>query len=432
MGLFGFLRRLFRWDRTAPSLSRTSDSRRSSEFASSASGEAAARRIRLVPLRYQSSLVRTEPQSELVTDGPPYRFAHLAVDGSGHLDLSQDGDPRWLAHFDLPLLTTPEDLANFCDLKLGKLAWLTHRFDAGGRPARDRDAHYHFHWVRKTRGGHRLIESPKQTLKAVQLRILREILDSVPAHGAAHGFVRGRSIRSNAAPHVGKRVIIKFDLENFYPSVKYSRIVAIFRSLGYSREVALWLARLTTSAIPPGLAFPGGDAAAVRTYYARHLPQALPRRLRWPTCPRSDSIRDWQDWRVRIIFSTHGMRTISRFPDRGGSYPALKEFIPLATQIIRDERFIVHLAKRKVLRNNQQQSVAGVVVNTKPNVSRRDFDRLKAILHNCLTQGPATQNREQHPDLAAHLLGRIAHVAHLNPLRGAKLRVIYEQIDWSR
>src|SRR5690606_10172170 len=120
----------------------------------------------------------------------------------------------------------------FFDLKLGKLAWLTHRFDDGKRPAREQDAHYHFRWLPKRSGGHRLIESPKSTLKQTQLQILREILDRVPPHQAAHGFVRERSVRTNALPHVGQRVVLKFDLENFYASVRYSRVVAIFRSLG--------------------------------------------------------------------------------------------------------------------------------------------------------------------------------------------------------
>ena len=431
MGLLGFLRRLFGLDHPAPSADRTAASRRASPTSASGSAPNSARTIKLVPLRYESSLVRTAAQAERVTDGPPYRFAHLAVDGSGHLDLSQDGDPRWLDHFQLPLLTTPEDLANFCNLKLGKLAWLTHRFDVGGRPARQRDAHYHFHWMPKSRGGHRLIEAPKQTMRAVQTRILREILDRVPAHPVAHGFVRGRSIRTNAQPHVGKRVILKFDLENFYPSVKYSRVVAIFRSLGYSREVALWLARLTTSVIPPGIAFPDGNAAAVRAYSSRHLPQGA------PTSPALANLSAFGlDTRLAGLARAYDV-AYTRYADdltfsgTGRFIPALKEFIPLASQIIRSERFIVHRAKRKVLRNNQRQSVAGVVVNQKPNVSRAEFDRLKAILHNCCTKGPTAQNREQHPEFSSHLQGRIAHVAHLNPVRGAKLRAIYDRIDWS-
>jgi RNA-directed DNA polymerase len=387
-------------------------------------------RPRLTPLRYQSSLVRTESRSELCLNGSPYRFAHLSVDGNGHLDLSRDGDPRWLRHFGLPELKTPEELADFFDLKLGKLAWLTHRFDTGKRPAREVDAHYHFRWLLKRGGGYRLIESPKSTLKQTQLRILREILDRVPAHRAAHGFVKGRSVRTNALPHVGRRVVLKFDLENFYASVRYSRVVAIFRSLGYSREAALWLARLTTSVIPAGISLPPQDAGAVRVYYPRHLPQGA------PTSPALANLSAF-GLDVRLAGLAQAFDAgYTRYADdltfsaHGRFIPALRDFIPLVTQIIREERFAIHKSKRKVIRNNQRQVVTGVVVNVKPNVSRVQFDQLKAILHNCVRHGPTSQNRAGHPDFAAHLLGRIAQMTHLNPARGVKLRALYDRIDW--
>src|SRR5690606_8581361 len=120
------------------------------------------------------------------------------------------------------------------------------------------------------------------------------------------------------------------------------------------------------------------------------------------------------------------------FSGSGRFIPALREFIPLADSIIRDERFTVHRAKRRIIRNNQRQTVAGVVVNARPNISREQYDTLKAILHNCIRHGPSTQNREQHPWFAAHLLGRIAHMSHLNAARGARLRMMYDRIDWSR
>jgi len=64
------------------------------------------------------------------------------------------------------------------------------------------------------------------------------------------------------------------------------------------------------------------------------------------------------------------------------------------------------------------------------NVSRRDFDRLKAILHNCIKHGPHGQNRENVPDFEQHLRGRIAHVSHIGPERGRKLMRMFEQIRW--
>jgi hypothetical protein len=98
---------------------------------------------------------------------------------------------------------------------------------------------------------------------------------------------------------------------------------------------------------------------------------------------------------------------------------------------ILEERWRVNFRKLRVMRRSVRQHLAGVVVNDKTNVRRDDFDTLKAVLHNCLKQGPADQNRDRHADFRAHLAGRIAHIAHLHPQRGSKLRAILDAVDWS-
>ena len=77
-----------------------------------------------------------------------------------------------------------------------------------------------------------------------------------------------------------------------------------------------------------------------------------------------------------------------------------------------------------------RQELAGVVVNEKTNGRRQDYDALKAILTNCRRRGPASLNREKHPDFRNHLLGRIAHWTRLRPERGRKLRTMFDRIDW--
>ena len=76
------------------------------------------------------------------------------------------------------------------------------------------------------------------------------------------------------------------------------------------------------------------------------------------------------------------------------------------------------------------RQLAGAVVNQHPNIKRNEYDFLKAILTKGVRQGPPAQNREGRGDFRAHLLGRIAHVAFLNPVRGQKLRTLAERIEW--
>jgi RNA-directed DNA polymerase len=77
-----------------------------------------------------------------------------------------------------------------------------------------------------------------------------------------------------------------------------------------------------------------------------------------------------------------------------------------------------------------RQTVTGVVVNARPNLPRAEFDRLKAILTNCVRHGAANQNRDRHPDFRAHLAGKVAHLASVHPARGRKLWALFDKIAW--
>lgn len=392
-------------------------------------------RARLVPLRRRlAQRAKPRPRRDVGADAvpqSPYTFARPSIFG-GYLDLSRDRNESRLRRFGLPEFHTPQELANWLQIPLGRLAWLVHRFDEKHRPADEKHAHYHCVWIDKRAGGQRLIEIPKPQLKAVQHKILREILDRVPPHAAAHGFITGRSIRTNAEPHVGQRVIVKSDLENFYASVGFARVVAIFRGLGYSREAAIWLARLTTSSLPETLQKQAAASrSALEPYRVRHLPQGA------PTSPALANLSAFSlDIRLAgLARSFHAGYT--RYADDltfSGDKQFLKSlavFLPLVSQVVRSERFRVNLAKRRVIRDHQRQQIAGVVVNAHPNVARAEYDRLKAILVNCIRRGPSTQNHSHHPDFAGCLRGHIAHVRHLNPARGDKLLELYGQIDWN-
>lgn len=106
--------------------------------------------------------------------------------------------------FPVPDLPTDAALVAWLGLSLSDLLWFA---DPQGRLVRaplgplQHDEH---RWLRKKDGRPRLIESPKATLEEIQRRILHRLLDHVPPHDAAHGFRRGRSPLTFAAPHAGK------------------------------------------------------------------------------------------------------------------------------------------------------------------------------------------------------------------------------------
>ena len=386
-------------------------------------------RVKLDPLSYQQP---QDHQRTTKTSEKPYLYARKdTYRQNGWYDLRAGGDASFLQQERLPLFETPEELADWLDLKPGQLAWLTHFFLPGHRADSVEKSHYHYHWVPKRSGGERLIESPKPLLKQVQSKILQDILNQIPVHRSCHGFTQGRSILTNAQSHCGQRVLIKYDLQNFYPSVTVNRVIAIFRALGYNREVAIWLGRLTTTAIPSSIPFPSEGPKGLRDYLAGHLPQGA------PTSPALANLSAFSlDLRLFGLTNSFGGNYTRYADDITISGPetllkGLKTLIPLVNQVIREERFTVNKAKRKVIRNNQRQTVCGVVVNEHPNYSRKEFDRLKAMLFNCVRFGPDSQNHEGIENFRKHLRGRISFVKQLNPDRGAKLESLWHQISWS-
>jgi hypothetical protein len=86
------------------------------------------------------------------------------------------------------------------------------------------------------------------------------------------------------------------------------------------------------------------------------------------------------------------------------------------------------------MRSGVRQHLAGLIVNQRANIPRRDFDELKAILTNCIRTGPDAQNgarnRARHPDFRAYLAGRIAFVESIHAERAARLRSLFDRIQW--
>lgn len=331
--------------------------------------------------------------------------------------------------WNIPEIESPGALAAWLQLDTNALDWFADLKGLANRIPDTHLTHYRYRFLTKSTGTVRLIESPKQRLKALQRRILTDILDRIPAHPAAHGFVKGRSIRTFATPHVGQRVVLRIDLKDFFPSFTGARIQTFFRTAGYPESVADLLGGLCTNATPRRLC--SGTAAELRDLYTNpHLPQGA------PTSPALANLCSYRlDCRVSGLAESAGA-IYSRYADdlafSGGDAFArsVKRFSARAAAIVLEEGFTVNFRKTRVMRQGVRQHLAGLVTNQRLNVRRSDFDELKAILTNCVRDGAASQNREAHPMFRAHLDGRISFVESVNAVRGKRLREIFESIRW--
>ncbi|MCO6044239.1 reverse transcriptase family protein [Aeoliella sp. ICT_H6.2] len=340
-----------------------------------------------------------------------------------------------IGRFRLPNLQDDFDLADWFRLPLSRLAWYADCRNVERTTHSEQLRHYRYRLLAKRFGQVRLIESPKPRLKTLQRAALEEIVGKVPPHRAAHGFRRGHSIKTNALLHVGQRVVIRMDLEDFFPSITVARVRGVFRGMGYPRDVATLLAGLCTNAAPSSvwLAATTGDRLAFNQasqYSAPHLPQGA------PTSPALANLVAYRlDCRLAGLAAALDCN-YTRYADdlvfSGDDHLArrAKRFCTHVAATAMDEGFQLNFRKTRIMRASQRQQVAGVVVNSHPNVSRSEFDRLKATLTNCARHGPASQNRDGHPHWQQHLAGRVAHFEMLNPARGAKLRALFESISW--
>ncbi len=95
-------------------------------------------------------------------------------------------------------------------------------------------------------GKQRKITSPSKMLKKRQKWILNNILNLYDINDCVHGFVKGKSIVTNASCHIGQREIGCIDIKDFFPSVSYNQVLDVFLSVGYNEETAKSLADLCT------------------------------------------------------------------------------------------------------------------------------------------------------------------------------------------
>jgi hypothetical protein len=299
--------------------------------------------------------------------------------------------------------------------------------------------HHHRRWIRKADGSIRLLEAPKRELKDLQRQVLHLILDRIPPHEAAHGFRPGRSVHTAVAPHHDRDVVIRLDLEAFFASVTAGRVYGIFRLAGYPEPVAHALAGLCTTVTPLAVLRNAPEAPGRLVDRRRRLLQ----RLRDPHlaqgAPISPALANLGafalDRRLAGLARQLDAR-YTRYADdlvvSGGRHLVRHAgpILDLVDAIVLDEGFALNGAKTRVVTAAGRQAVTGLVVNRRANVPRTDYDRLRAVLHDAATAGPAHANRDGHPDFRAHLLGRIGWVGQGNPTRADKLARVFAAIDW--
>lgn len=88
---------------------------------------------------------------------------------------------------------------------------------------------YKVYTIPKKSGGTRTIAQPAKEIKFLQRWLMKKVFDRLPIHECATAYRSGASIKINAATHQSNAYISKFDLENFFPSIKETDLIQHFR-----------------------------------------------------------------------------------------------------------------------------------------------------------------------------------------------------------
>ncbi len=319
------------------------------------------------------------------------------------------------AELPIPRLVTSGALAAWLRLSTDELDYFADRQGRVEEAEEVRINHYFYHILAKKSGGQRLIEAPKARLKAIQRQILHDILDRIPPHGDSFGFVAGRNCTDAARRHCGEDVVVSFDLKSFFNAVTNARVHAIFRCLGYPYAVAQALTGLVTVQTPKRVLL--RMEADLRPYLtAPHLPQGA------PTSPALASAAAFGLDRRLSALARHLTANYSRYADDltfSGDRSIVAPFLGLVPEIVRYEGFALNAAKTRVMARHAAQVVTGIVVNEHVNVSRGEYDHLKAVIHACAKKDDP---RLLQPEFVARIQGQIGWVETVNPVRGVKLR----------
>ena len=233
----------------------------------------------------------------------------------------------------------------------------------------------------------RNISAPMPRLKRAQEWILFNILENVELHQAAHGFRRGRSIVTNAQPHVDHQVVVNVDLQDFFPTVTYKRIWGVFRSFGFSHQVATILSLICSE---PDVAEVELDS---KTYFVAQSERFLPQGA--PSSPAiTNIICRGLDQRIDHSAVALGF-TYTRYADDmtlSGSDEAVGNIGTILRRVkyvVEDEGFCINEKKTRVLRSARRQEVTGLVVNDRVGVPRATLRRFRATLFQIEKDGPA-------------------------------------------
>lgn len=258
------------------------------------------------------------------------------------------------------------------------------------------DKHYHNVYIPKSDGSQRKLSVPDLILKRVQKSIADNILSQYAISRYAKAYKPGASVQRNASPHVGKKKILKLDIEGFFDNILYSQVKnTVFRKEKYSEPIRVLLTMLC--------------------YYKESLPQGA------PTSPAITNIIMYDFDETVGEFCNEKNIAYTRYCDDmtfSGDFDE-KEIIRFVKNELCKLGLFLKNRKTAVISATKRQYVTGIVVNEKINITKHYKKKIRQEMYYIRKFGLdghlSRMNIHDKKQYVLSLNGRIAFVLQTTP-----------------
>ena len=272
-------------------------------------------------------------------------------------------------------VTTRNELADFLGIPRKKLTHILY--------VKKPDSYYTQFEIPKKSGDSRTINAPTGALKSVQKRILfalEKIIndESVYHTNISHAFHKKRSIITNAKIHRNKKIVINFDLNDFFGSFHFGRVCGFFQKNKHFKlpyEVAVALTQLVCF---NGVLPQGAPTSPIITNLISQIMDV--KLLKLAKKFKLDFTRYADD----LTFSTNDKNFLEKYDD---FHDQLKRTISFLG-------FEINESKTRLQFSDSQQTVTGLTVNKKIQVPRNYYKKTRAMAYSLYKSGSYTIDGE--------------------------------------
>lgn len=257
------------------------------------------------------------------------------------------------------------------------------------------EGNYKVFKIKKSNGSFRKIYEPNSTLKYIQRQILKNILENKKVSKYATAYQKGKSLKENAQIHIGKKIILKLDIKNYFDSISfYSIYNNCFPIEYFPKGIGMLLTYLCT--------------------YNGYLPQGAPTSAYISNLVMKDFDDELGNWcEINNISYT---RYSDDMTFSGDFNPNL--IIKKVKTMLFKLGFELNKKKIHVIKQHQQQKITGIVVNEKMQVEikyrkeiRKEIYYIKKYGLNSHLNRINCKNKEKYLN---KLYGRILFVNQIN------------------